>query len=244
MVDIIHELERLSFRTLPALEQERYNGWVLRWSDGGSRRANSVNPVAGSDASIAEMIDYCEAWFAERNAPTVFRLTELAPDSLQDRLQERGYEYAAPTDVMTAPIGESAPAERVEVADRPSIEWLRTISSLPPDSPRLQKLAVQLTTSGGLTRFAAVHDDGDIVSIGLGIDLDRYTTIYNMNTVPTARRSGHARRILETILALGRSSGSTHAVLQVTQDNVAGQALYRNAGFVPVYEYSYMEAPS
>lgn len=82
------------------------------------------------------------------------------------------------------------------------------------------------------------------MAVGRSVDLDAFTTIYNMQTLQAAQRRGVATAILNALLALGKAGGCTHAVLQVTKDNAAAQSLYRGFGFLPTYEYSYMEPPA
>lgn len=247
MSALLHELENLSFRTLPAVEQERYDGWVLRWAPGGSRRAKSVNPVEPSSLPIEEKVEYCRAWFARRGSTCRFRLTPLADESLRPALAAAGYQAHSPTDVMLSDIGEHTMplhgevSSHVEVSRLPSHGWLELVTGMSPTSTAATRLADQLTSGDGTHNFATYVERGDTAAAGVGIDLDRFTTIYNMMTAPQWRRRGYGRAILETLLARGSSSGSTHAVLQVTRDNHAAIGLYRSVGFETVYSYEYFE---
>ncbi len=235
-------LEELSFRTLPALDQDRYDAWVLRWSNGGSRRANSVNALGPSTYPLPEKIAYCERWFADRGAAATFRLTELADPSLDGELAGRGYVYSGATFVMTAAITDQKTHPAVTIGAVPSDEWLRTIDYLSAaDDAAIHKLRDQLLASGGTSSFASIDSHGRVAAIGVAIDLDGYTTIYNMNTAQDARNRGYARTILETLMANGRAAGGSHAVLQVMDDNDAALALYRSAGFATAYEYHYRQ---
>ena len=42
---MIRTLEELSMNALPALQTMLYGGWVLRFANGYTRRANSINPI-------------------------------------------------------------------------------------------------------------------------------------------------------------------------------------------------------
>ena len=235
-------LEELSFRTLPALDQERYDGWVLRWSDGGARRANSVNMLRPSTYPLPDKIAHCERWFSHRGATAIFRLTELADPALEDELARRGYHYSALTHVMTREITDHEVHGAVTTSAVPSDEWLRTIYHLrTAEDGVIHKLRDQLLATGGTSRFASIASGGRVAAIGVAIDLDGFTTIYNMNTAQEARRRGYARAILETLMANGRAAGATRAVLQVMDDNEPALALYRGAGFSTAYEYHYRQ---
>ena len=244
MFDEIRRFEELSFRTLPAIDQERVDGWVLRWSDGGARRANSVTVIDRSTEPVSARIDDCESWFARREAPPIFRITPLAEDELDGELSRRGFGRADPTDVMVATVEKPTAPAGARLDTVVSDDWLRTIAgNSKAGGARLARLREQLTGSGGESLFASVDVDGAPVAIGLGIVLDGITTIYNMNTLPEARRRGHAGIVLNTLLAAGYERGAVEAVLQVTQENVAAQRLYRGAGFSTVYEYWYRQRP-
>lgn len=45
-------LEELSMNALPALQTILYDGWVIRFADGYSNRANSVNPIYPSIENV------------------------------------------------------------------------------------------------------------------------------------------------------------------------------------------------
>ena len=242
MQESVKRLEEMSFLTLPAMEEERFDGWVLRWAEHGPRRTNSVNPVAASSLPIHEKIAFCENWFNQRGAPPIFRLTPLADPSLEQALEGRGYVPASRTDVMTAAIGDFDPADSVAVSPMASEAWLRAVEGKATVGEEVvARLADQLTAGAGDRRYASIGRSDAPAAIGMSIDFDGYTTIYNMHTQPGERRQGYAKAILATLLSMGRSAGNASAFLQVTQANGGAQRLYRSAGFSPVYSYSYRQ---
>ena len=72
---MIRKIEELSMNAWPSLQTKLYDGWVLRFSDGYTRRANSVNPIYESKIVLDEKIDFCEKEYEQRNLPTLFKLT-------------------------------------------------------------------------------------------------------------------------------------------------------------------------
>ncbi len=44
--------ENLSFNTHPALVTEKYDGWLIRYSNGYTKRANSVSPLGESSIDL------------------------------------------------------------------------------------------------------------------------------------------------------------------------------------------------
>jgi len=66
--------EETCLNAWPALRQVLLNDWVLRFSEGLTRRANSVNPLRGPRETGGGMIAACEALYQRRGLPTIFRL--------------------------------------------------------------------------------------------------------------------------------------------------------------------------
>jgi ribosomal-protein-alanine N-acetyltransferase len=58
--------------------------------------------------------------------------------------------------------------------------------------------------------------------------------IANLAVVPSARRRGVARALLEAIITEARESGVARLFLEVRESNVAARALYAARGFKPV----------
>ena len=52
--------EELSMNAWPALQTKLYDGWVMRFAEGYTKRANSINPIYGSSISLTKKLDYCE----------------------------------------------------------------------------------------------------------------------------------------------------------------------------------------
>ena len=107
---MIRSIEELSMNAWPAMQTLHYDGWVLRYSDGYTKRANSVYPLYPSEINLDEKIEFCESFYHDRGLPAVFKLTEAStPANLDARLAERGYRKDSPTSVQTLDL-------RVEVS--------------------------------------------------------------------------------------------------------------------------------
>ncbi len=71
-------LEEVALNAWPALQQMLFDGWVLRFAKGYTKRANSVNPVFASSLDIDEKIDTCTRLYGDQGLPLIFRLTGAA----------------------------------------------------------------------------------------------------------------------------------------------------------------------
>ena len=71
-------LEEVSLSAWPALQTVLVDGWVVRFSNGFGRRANSVNPLYPSVRSFEANLAECEALYARRDQRVVFKISPAA----------------------------------------------------------------------------------------------------------------------------------------------------------------------
>jgi len=96
-MDLRH-IEEAALQAWRALKQQELDGWSLGFSQGYTKRANSVNPLNAGRGAVNAKIRLCEAAYADRGLPTIFRLTPFAaPADLDSRLEARGYRRPAIT---------------------------------------------------------------------------------------------------------------------------------------------------
>ena len=72
---IYRHIEELTLNAWPPLEILLHDGWVLGFSNGYTRRANSIHPLYPSSLDVQEKITTCEGMYAARGQDTVFKLT-------------------------------------------------------------------------------------------------------------------------------------------------------------------------
>ena len=98
-------------------------------------------------------------------------------------------------------------------------------------------LAAIVTESLANRADAAVYvgyADGTPVTTGLGIRTGRTIGVYNVATVPSARRRGHGAAMTQRIVEDGAAAGCDVAILQAS---AMGRPLYERLGFRTVVEY-------
>ena len=81
-------VERVCLAAWPALHQIEQNGWVLRFAEGLTRRANSVNATRADVGDIASYLDSFAAAYTAEKLPLIVRVPTLLPqtDRVLDRL--------------------------------------------------------------------------------------------------------------------------------------------------------------
>ena len=70
----IRALEERAFNAWPALRSAQCNGWLFRFSERLTRRANSVNALAPA-GHFLETLDLAETLYGRLSQPTIFRLS-------------------------------------------------------------------------------------------------------------------------------------------------------------------------
>ena len=231
-------LEELSLNSSAPPGQLLYDGWLLRLLPGKAKRPRSVNAVYPSILPVEAKIAYCERLYGTRKLPTLFRITPYVdPASLDAALAQRGYGRFDTTAVESAAIP-AALAPRAAVMNLR--EWVDAVGELrgsPPEhrTAHLARLEAQALPLRGV----AMEQGGRVVATGLTIIEDDCAGLFDIVTHESARRQGHARAVVETLLHAARELGARHAYLQVDAANEPARRLYRQFGFEERYIYWY-----
>lgn len=238
----LRDIEAASLRAWPALEEAEVDGWVLRFADGFSKRANSVQPFAGPRAFLAERVRRCEMWYAERGRPCIFRLTQFSEEGLDSYLAARGYGLVEPTDVLVGSalhlLGGHPDAELSAVS---LTEWLDCFGRASGDAvlpPALGRIIakIQAPTLLGVLQPGAL---AGVVGCGLAVRDGPLVGLFDLAVAPEFRGRGYGTELIRRLVAWGFEQGATAAYLQVTRENARAASLYGRIGFRSAYAYHY-----
>jgi hypothetical protein len=130
--ETLRRLERLHVRAWPASETARVDGWLWRWSGGGSQRANSVSTVDFIGNDPVHALNKVEKLYRAKRSPAQFHTFDLSqPAALPALLTGRGYGAGETTVTMlaVAPLSAPpvAPGAIVEITNDPTRNGLRSI---------------------------------------------------------------------------------------------------------------------
>ena len=234
-------LEELSLNSSAPPGQLLYDGWLLRMLPGKAKRPRSVNAFYGSTLPLDDKVAYCERLYGAARLPALFRITPFShPADLDAELERRGYGRFDDTSVQYASIsGESL--DRPPDASVMNLRaWVDAVGDLRGSST--EHRASHLARLEGMplpVRGVAVERGGEVVATGLVIVEDDCAGLFDIATREAARRQGHARTVVASLLRAARAMGARHAYLQVSADNVPAIALYREFGFGERYTYWY-----
>lgn len=238
--DEIRTLEELAFNAWPALQTLVLDGWLLRFADGYTKRANSANAWRPGTTPLPELVSTVETLYRDRGLRPIFRLSPLAPAGTDGLLARHGYRSFDASSVHRAAIADVAATPGVALDTAPDAAWLGGYAAA------TGLAEAQLATLGRMLRlchlpcaFASIDHDGAPIAFGYAVRERGHVGLFDIVTAPAQRRRGLARRIVAALMHWGAAHGAARAYLQVVDGNAPALALYRQLGFTEAYRYHY-----
>lgn len=234
-------VEEASLNAWPAMHQVLLDGWLLRFSGGFTRRANSVTPLHPSTEPLPAKVRYCESLYARKRLRTVFRLPATADRaSLDDILAALGYEAGDHTEVLLASLEYGAFAAEPGFALMSHAKFLAVYSVLTEMRGAAVGLHdIVLKAIQPETAFGVVSEHGEPVACGMVVVERELAGLFDIVTHPMHRRRGHGGTLVCGLLARAKALGARYAYLQVRNDNAPARRLYEGLGFASFYDYWY-----
>jgi N-acetylglutamate synthase len=240
---MIQTLEEISLNAWPPLQQILYDGWLLRFADGHTKRANSVNSVYQGTKDVYQKIERCEEIYFDKKLKPTFRITPLThPKNLDKILANGGYEKKDVSSVQVMDLASFQPQATgaIRLWTEFSQDWLDSFVDLSDIPVKEQKsLASILHNIASKKCFAVLLKENQVVSCGLGVLENQYIGIFEIITAKTERRKGFAKELVLNILDWAKQNGAKTAYLQVVMSNEPALNLYSKLGFQEVYQYFY-----
>jgi GNAT superfamily N-acetyltransferase len=252
---LARQIEEASLNAWPALQQLLYDGWVLRFSEGYTKRANSVNSLCGPSAQATAgeaeaRVRFAEECYRDRGLPTIFRITPFSvPRDLDAFLERRGYVRLDPTQVMVLDLGHFEPLSHVsscsanpagELRQKELDAWLTLFAHLHDEALESQrKHRAILRSIAAEVQPYVLGVRGRPVACALGVLEEERLGLFDLYVHPAFRRQGYGTAMTSRILAQAKQGGVRWAYLQVTEANEAAQGMYRKLGFGDLYRYWY-----
>jgi len=239
-------IEEAGLNAWPALQQMLYDGWVLRFSKGYTKRANSANALYPSAIDTREKVAFCEAQYKARDLRPIFRITPFAPADLDGILEARGYELIDTTLVLArdvAAISKSrGPHSKLQdqVHQESLDDWLPIycrLKSAPLEAHQTHREILEAIP--GRCLYASLTVSGETVSCALGVLEGEFFGLFDVVTAPEHRSKGHGTALLSSMLDWAQENGARHAYLGVVERNSPARRLYDKLGFREVYRYWY-----
>ncbi len=236
----IIRMERTGLNVLPALHTLFNGSWIVRVARGGSmKRANSVTCLdPGDGEEVAGRIAEIEAVYRRFSMPTMFRVTPLTPPSLDAALTERGYATEDERILLRAELTPPLRPVKHGFAETPAPGWFDVVGTTMAGE-RLDEMRESIALLALPSLFPLLSHEG-MAACAMRLTLDgRYAAIFDMATIPAARRAGLARQLMFEAMSAAGSLGARVAWLQLPASNAAALGLYRSLGFAEAYRYCF-----
>jgi N-acetylglutamate synthase len=226
-------IERAGVLAWPAVETDEIDGWLWRFANGGSQRANSVSALDFDGADTDKAIADAEQRYRARGARPLFQLSDVcAPADLGERLRRRGYTAndRCTTLIRPAPVGDVEIGDGFEIFGRATDEWTACYTSvITPDRRRTAPDILARVPRGAA--FCGVRRNGRIVATALGVAHGGVTIAECVATLAEARGQGAASTVMRGLAVWGRGQGAHTIALQAVELNAPAQAMYRALGY-------------
>jgi GNAT superfamily N-acetyltransferase len=237
-------VEETCLNAWPALREVLLDGWVLRFSEGLTRRANSANPLR--PVSHADL-RACEALYRRLGLPTIFRTLSLIDPAIDERLAKTGYTAEGESCVLYAPIEDIAGGRDpdVKLLDQPTPEWFAAMAALQNHSSEQAAIYRRIIDQLAIpAAFAALSDEGGTAALAYGALHNGLLCYESVVTDRGRRRQGWGRRIVYALAAWASNQGAVGACLEVEARNAPALALYATLGLKrELYRYHYRREP-
>ncbi len=241
-------LEELSLNASGAFQSLVYDGWLLGFRPGPTKRLRCVNAFYSTSLPLAEKIHHCVGFYRSVGLPIIFRMLPFSqPPELDAHLEGLGWRKFERTLVLRAELdaGLRIPeaATPVEIVDVP--RWVEATAGLLEVADDALPALVERAKAYPLPQKGAIiRDEGEVVACGLVKMEGAHAGLFAVNTAQAHRRRRLGIAIVGSLLGEAVRHGARVAYLQVTADNVAALALYRPFGFAAAYDYWYRGLPA
>ena len=244
---LARRLEELSLNASGAFQSLLYDGWLLGYRPGATKRLRCINAFYASTLPLDRKLEHCIRFYESIGLPAIFRMLPFSdPPELDAWLQRAGWETFERTLVQHARLDAlpALPAVPGKLAVLPMPEWHAAAAGLLTVSAETLAQQMERSRNYPLPHAGAVLErDGEVVACGMLKLEGDHVGLFVVNTAETHRGQGCGRAIVAALLGEAVRLGAHTAYLQVTAANAAALALYRHFGFATAYDYWYRARP-
>jgi GNAT superfamily N-acetyltransferase len=241
-------VEETCLNAWPALREIVLDGWLVRFSEGLSRRNNSANPLSSKSEISEAVIAETAAFYRRHERPAIFRVPSIAAPAADKALAKAGFTAEAETCVLHGAIAglETTTGPAVTLLPRADRQWFQAMSALQGHTAEQAHTYRRIIGAISVPAvFAAIPgDEGRLVALAYGVIHNGMLCYESVVTDARQRRRGYAHKIVTTLAGWAKAQGATDSCLQVVAENTPARALYDQIGLSnELYRYHYRRAP-
>ncbi|MCL1862655.1 MAG: GNAT family N-acetyltransferase [Defluviitaleaceae bacterium] len=235
--------EELSMNGHPALQTQFYDGWVLRFANGYTKRANSINPLYPSAINLETKIAECEKRYSTYDLPIIYKLTDAADPNLDKLLSEQGYtitddsSYVMEMDLQSRDFSMGD----CELTNHIDNVWLDSYFEFAEYTDKVKIMTARQIFEN--TKVAAICGrivkSGVPVAFGVAVIERGFVGFLDIVVNKMQRGKGYGLEICQSLLSSSKDLGAHTAYLQVVQNNNIAVNLYNKIGYKTIYSYWY-----
>ncbi|MHA1988578.1 MAG: GNAT family N-acetyltransferase [Promethearchaeota archaeon] len=249
----IKQFQEFLLNSWPAKHYYFLNGWILRFTDGITSRANSVFPIryTGTDDTLDNDIDIVEQAYRAHSLSPVFTMHEFfEPEKLEDKLLAREYKKYDHTralglgidEIQTEKINNDFEYTFFDSRVKEISDFLTNFSKFNKEEQGIiQEINQRLTIPKKC--YTTAKYQNTIVGTLLAVLIPQgFLYIGDVFVHPDFRRQGVATSMLVKLKDdWAIKSGAKTIWLQVEKVNIKALNLYHKFGMTKLYDYYYMK---
>lgn len=237
--EAVQRLERATLDAVAPRRVQTLGNWLLAFDPSTISRTKSAVPLrhqglgGGDIAAIAQR-------YRDQGLPPLLRVADMPTlQQVHAAMRAQGLAPTQPTLVQVAQLADVLSLHTVHdaaVETHPSDAWASVYTAPGFDAVDGAYRRAALSRSPFVV-YAHVQQDGQTLAAGTASLSQGWASIHGMRTVPTARGRGLAGAILAALARHALAQGLSAVFLQVEENNMQAQSLYRRAGFGTAWRY-------
>lgn len=245
----LRRVEEAQLNSWPAPRTVLLDGWVLRFADGYTRRANSATPLDPCRTSFAAQLACVAALYSAQGQPALVRMRSFDEPALLQVLRDARWTPEGASTVLGATLHPDSRIDPgVELFEgAPPADWRRDHARLSgADPPKRDRILATLAIPCAFAGLRAEGAGSPFVACAMVGVHDGMAGLHLVVTDPAQRRRGLSRRLVAALLAWARVRQNADAAsLQVDSGNAPALSLYSGLGFeATLFDYAYWRAPA
>ena len=254
MDSIIHKVKKIQeifLNSWPAKDYYFINGWILRFNDGITDRANSVVPLSYWGKNVNNDIDEVERIYEKVDLTPSFMIFDYCePKILKSLLIERGYALVSPTEVMITKLKALNFSKIDEIynyalLDFRTSEFSRFISNFTHWTDNDQRAIKEINEKIKIPekKYLLVKSDEEVIASLMAVLVGRkFLYVADVLVHPNYRQKKIATTMLYRLLEdWAIKKEAQYIWLQVEESNKIAHKMYDNLGMTPLFKYAYLK---
>ena len=233
-------IETAVLKAWPAFVQADDDGWILRFADGYTKRANSVTLLLPGTDFLEGRIQQCERLYNGKELPCIFRLLSFNDNTeIENILDAKGYTHGDHSLVLSQDLI-NKDFQALEFDPITIEEWMKCYCELSGKEIRAHSTHIKIINSiKDKYILAALPVNKNVLSCGLGALSIGLFGIFDIVTNPQHRNKGYGYKLINGMLHWAVRNRASAAYVQVIAENIPAVRLYQKLGYEPAYEYHY-----